>query len=104
MVQKALPVPLDAIYFAPFAVVAASEVYLLAGQVGEAGKFATRALELAKQKRERGYEAWALRVLGEIAAKRDPPDVQVAEAYARDALARATALGMRSLFKKQENT
>ena len=94
MVQKALPAPSDAIYFAPFAVVAASEVYLLAGQTGEAAKFGTRALELAKRKRERGYEAWALRMLGEIAASREPPDVQVAEAYYRDALARAEVLGM----------
>ncbi len=97
MVQKALPVPSDAIYFAPFAVVAASEAYLLAGQIDEADKFGTRALELAKRKRERGYEAWALRVLGAIAAKREPPDVQVAEACFRDALARSGALGMRPL-------
>jgi len=97
MVQKALPVPTDAIYFAPFAVVAASEVYLLAGQSDEAAKFGVRALELAKRKRERGYEAWALRMLGDIAASREPPDVQVAEAYYRDALSLASALGMRPL-------
>ena len=97
MVQKALPVPSDAIYFAPFAVVAASEVYLLGGQGDDAAKFGTRALELAKRKRERGYEGWALRMLGEIAARRDPPDLQVAEAYYRDALARALELGMRPL-------
>ena len=97
MIQKAIPVPSDAIYFAPFAVVAASEVYLLAGDMGESGRFGTRALELAKRKRERGYEAWALRVLGELAAKREPADVQVAEAYFRDALARSSALGMRPL-------
>ena len=102
MVQKALPVPTDAIYFAPFAVVAASEVYLLAGQAGEAARFGTRALELAKRKRERGYEAWALRILGEIAARREPPDFQVAEAYFRDALSRATALGMRPLAARSQ--
>ena len=97
MVQKALPAPTDAIYFAPFAVVAASEVYLLAGQAGEAAKFGARALELAQRKRERGYEAWALRMLAEIAAHRDPPDAQVAEAHYVDALNRAEALGMRPL-------
>jgi len=97
MVQKALPVPTDAIYFAPFAVVAATEVYLLAGHAGESAKFGTRGLELAKRKHERGYEAWALRILGEIAARREPADRQVAEAYYRESLERAMALEMRPL-------
>lgn len=97
MVQQALPVPTDAIYFAPFAVVAATEVYVLAGQRGDAEKFGARALELARRKRERGYEAWAMRVLGDIAASREPSDRAAAEVHYRDALSRANALGMRPL-------
>jgi class 3 adenylate cyclase/tetratricopeptide (TPR) repeat protein len=97
MVQKALPVPTDAIYFAPFAVVAASEVYLLAGQTSEANVFGARALELAKKKRERGYEAWAMRVLGELELTREPKNRDAARAQYLDALALADALSMRPL-------
>jgi hypothetical protein len=59
-----------------------------------------RALERARQRRERGYEAWALRLLGEIAVSRNPPDVHVAETYFRDALARGRALDMRPLVAR----
>ena len=44
------------------------EAYLLAGRREEANQAASRGLSLAREKRERGYEAWALRLLGEIAA------------------------------------
>ena len=47
--------------------------------------------------RERGNEAWALHLLGEIAAQHDPPDVATAEAHYRAAMALATELGMRPL-------
>lgn len=97
MIEKAQPVRSDAIYFAPFAVVAASEVLLLAGNVEAAASQGARALDLAKKKRERGYEAWTMRLLGEIAASREPTDVQVAEAYYCESLSRARDLGMRPL-------
>ena len=42
-------------------------------------------------------EAYALRLLGEIAAQRDPPEVAPAEDYFRQALALAEELGMRPL-------
>ena len=47
--------------------------------------------------KERGYEAHALRFLGEVAAQRQPPQVAQAEAYYRQALALAEELGMRPL-------
>ena len=49
------------------------------------------------QHKERGDEAWALRLLGEIAAHADPPDVEQAESHYRQALALADELGMRPL-------
>ena len=51
------------------------EAYLLAGRLGRgAATLARPALELARGHSERGNEAWALRLLGEIAAHRDPLD------------------------------
>jgi hypothetical protein len=46
---------------------------------------------------ERGYEAYALRLLGDIAAHRDPPESAPAVAHYRQALTPADALGMRLL-------
>jgi tetratricopeptide (TPR) repeat protein len=73
------------------------EAYLLADRVEEARNCADRALLLARQRGERGYEAWALRLLGEIAAHREHPDLAAAEAHYGDALALASELGMRPL-------
>ena len=46
-----------------------SEAYLLAGRDADGSAAAQRALDLARQPKERGQEAWALRLLGEIAHK-----------------------------------
>ena len=43
------------------------------------------------------YQAYALRLLGGIAAHRDPPESALAEAHYRQALALADELGMRPL-------
>lgn len=59
--------------------------------------FAGRALTLVRERGERGFEAWALRLLGEIAAHPQPPNVETAECRYRDALALATELGLRPL-------
>jgi hypothetical protein len=47
--------------------------------------------------RERGHEAYALRLLGDIAARREPPGVEQDEACYQQALALANELGMRPL-------
>ena len=44
------------------------EALFAAGRVDEARVAATRALDLARERGEQGHEAWALRLLGEIAA------------------------------------
>jgi tetratricopeptide (TPR) repeat protein len=74
-----------------------SEAYLLAGRLDEADTQAQRALEFSRAHQERGHEAYALRLLGEIAIHRDPPDIDQAEAHYRQALALAEELGMRPL-------
>jgi transcriptional regulator with AAA-type ATPase domain/tetratricopeptide (TPR) repeat protein len=68
----------------------------LAGRLDEAGALAARATALAREHRERGYEAMALRVAGEVALTRD--DVAAAETSLADARARAEALGMQPLL------
>jgi hypothetical protein len=52
---------------------------------------------LARDHLERGNEAHALRLLGEIAAHADPPEIGQSESYYREALALADELGMRPL-------
>jgi tetratricopeptide (TPR) repeat protein len=75
-----------------------SEAYLLAGREADARAAAQRALALARQHKERGHEAYTLRLLGEIAAREDPLDIGKAENHYRQALALAEELGMRPLI------
>src|SRR5262249_11754569 len=63
-----------------------SEAYLLAGRLEEASTHAREALVLARTRKERGNEAWALRLLGEIAAQHKPSQPESAEDYYRPAL------------------
>ena len=56
------------------------------------------ALALAREHQERGHQAYALRLLGDIAARREPPESESAEAHYRQALALAGELGMRPLL------
>jgi class 3 adenylate cyclase/tetratricopeptide (TPR) repeat protein len=74
-----------------------SEAYLLAGRMQEAVQFAERALDLAHAHKERGHEAWALRLLGEIVAHQERLEVAQAKAHYQQALALADELGMRPL-------
>jgi tetratricopeptide (TPR) repeat protein len=74
-----------------------SEAYLLAGRRNEAMQLAGRALDFARQHNELGNQAWVLRLLGEITAHRDPPEVDQAVAHYRQALALAEEFGMRPL-------
>jgi tetratricopeptide (TPR) repeat protein len=73
------------------------EAHRLAGRRDDALAVARRALDLAHRQKERGNEAWVLRLLGEVAARADPLDVKSAEEHYRQALARADELGMRPL-------
>ena len=73
------------------------EACLLVGRVEEAHRLAERLLTLSRDRKERGNQAWALWLLGEIAAQRRPPDAEQAEVHYRQALALAEELGMRPL-------
>jgi len=72
------------------------EAYLLAGCVEEADRLAQRGASRTPAATKCGewkHVPWWL--LGEIAMRRDPPDVAQAEAHYRQALALAEELGMR---------
>jgi class 3 adenylate cyclase/tetratricopeptide (TPR) repeat protein len=73
------------------------EAYLLAGRVEEAREVGTRAVALARERGERGHEAWAYHLLGETASHRDYADVATAEAHYASSTALALELGMRPL-------
>jgi tetratricopeptide (TPR) repeat protein len=73
------------------------EAHMLAGHLEEAHTLAERALALARGHQERGNQAYALRLLGEIAVRREPMEVALAEAHYREALTLAEELGMRPL-------
>ena len=70
---------------------------MLAGRLEEAHALAEHTLAHAREHQERGYQAYALRLLGDIAARRDPPESEQAEAHYQQALALAEELGMRPL-------
>jgi tetratricopeptide (TPR) repeat protein len=72
-------------------------VLLLADRLEEAHALVERALALAREHQERGNEAYALRLLGEIAAHRIPLEVEQAESHYRQALTLAEELSMRPL-------
>jgi transcriptional regulator with AAA-type ATPase domain/tetratricopeptide (TPR) repeat protein len=71
--------------------------YVIADRIDDARVSAARALALAREHQERGHEAWALRLQGEIALRSD-----FGEARDRldEALALATDLAMRPLVAR----
>jgi tetratricopeptide (TPR) repeat protein len=74
-----------------------SEGCRLVGRGEEAWQHARRALDLARQQKDRGDEAHALHQLGTVQANADPPDATQAEVHYRQAMALAEELGMRPL-------
>jgi tetratricopeptide (TPR) repeat protein len=74
-----------------------SEAYLLAGRTEDALERAQRALDASREFHQRGYQAYALRLLGDVVAQREPPDYERAEVYYQEALVLADELGMRPL-------
>jgi class 3 adenylate cyclase/tetratricopeptide (TPR) repeat protein len=82
----------------PRLIIQLGEGYLLGGRREEAVAEAQRALSIARDYKQRGMEAWTLRLLGEIDALRDPAEVEAAEAYYRQAIAIADDLAMRPLL------
>jgi class 3 adenylate cyclase/tetratricopeptide (TPR) repeat protein len=73
------------------------ESLLMAGRPEEAAECARRSLEHSRERSERGSEAWALRLHGEIHSHPDAIDPEKAEEHYRQALSLAEELGMRPL-------
>ena len=73
------------------------EAYLLADQVENARACADRAVTLVRGRGERGNEAWALRLLGDIASHHAHPGVATAAAHYGAAMILASELRMRPL-------
>jgi tetratricopeptide (TPR) repeat protein len=73
------------------------EAQMLAGRLEEAHALAEGALAHAREHQERGNEAYALRLLGEIAARRESSGSAQAEAFYCQALTLTEKLGMRPL-------
>jgi tetratricopeptide (TPR) repeat protein len=83
--------------FHSLAVVHFAEACMLADQPEEAFTSAERALAMTRERGERGHEAYALRLLAEIAARPESLDRETAHARYHEALTLATELGMRPL-------
>ncbi len=81
----------------PLRLVRLAEALVSAGRVETAFLLAVQAFELAQEQRERGHEAYALRLLGEVRATSDAPDLDKAEEHYHKALALAEQLAMRPL-------
>jgi tetratricopeptide (TPR) repeat protein len=74
------------------------EAYLLAGRTGEAARLAERAGQLAERHAERGNQAYALRLAGDIAARVGGSRSETAEGAYQKAIALAEELGMTPLL------
>jgi tetratricopeptide (TPR) repeat protein len=74
-----------------------SEAYLLAGRLEEAYQRAAHAVDLARQHRQRGTQAWALWLLGESTARQTSSEIESATDHYCQALALAEELGMHPL-------
>jgi class 3 adenylate cyclase/tetratricopeptide (TPR) repeat protein len=79
----------------PLILVKCGEIHLLAGERDQAVELAETALNLAREQNERANEAYARHLLAEIRATRG--DAEVAEGFYKQALERATELGMAPL-------
>jgi len=66
----------------------------------EAHDLAERALAQARERGERGYEAYALWLLGDVAARREQIEVETADRHYRRAIALAAELGMQPLLAR----
>jgi tetratricopeptide (TPR) repeat protein len=84
--------------FQALCILSLGEAQLLAGHLEEAHALAEGVLAHARAHQERGHEAYALRLLGDVAARRGPPESTQAEVHYQQALALADELGMRPLM------
>jgi class 3 adenylate cyclase/tetratricopeptide (TPR) repeat protein len=79
------------------ALVSLGEAHLAGGRLEDAAEMSGRALAFSLERKQPTDRAWALRLLGEVAFRGDPPEVSKAEDHYRQAAALAEELGMRPL-------
>jgi tetratricopeptide (TPR) repeat protein len=72
---------LDTVAYQALCSLPLGEAHLLAGRLEEAHAITERTLTLVRAHQERGHEAYALRLLGEIAARCEPPERTLAEVH-----------------------
>jgi tetratricopeptide (TPR) repeat protein len=87
----------ESVYFQALCQLPLGAAQLLAGRLEEAQTLAERVLALTREHGERGHEAYALHLLGEIAARHTPSRHEKAEGDYRQAHTLAEELGMRPL-------
>jgi tetratricopeptide (TPR) repeat protein len=73
------------------------EAFMRVDQLEDALAQGERALRLTQERGERGLEAWARWLLGEVASRRETPDVEGTAGQYRQALALADDLALRPL-------
>jgi class 3 adenylate cyclase/tetratricopeptide (TPR) repeat protein len=88
---------MDAVFLQALCHLSLGEAQVLAGRLEDAHALAERALALAREHQERNNQAYTLRLLGDIAARRESPARDQAEDHYRQALVLAEELGMRPL-------
>jgi tetratricopeptide (TPR) repeat protein len=91
---RALPVR---IFDTPASRIALGTGYVLAGRLDQAVEMASGVGELAAERGFRGTQARVSHLLGEISARRDPPEIAGADEHYGHALALAEELAMRPL-------
>jgi tetratricopeptide (TPR) repeat protein len=79
----------------PLRLTCLGEAHLAAGEYERALQRAEEALALSRRHKEKGQEVWIVHLLGEIAARRDPRDIEGAARFYRQAISAADVLGMR---------
>jgi tetratricopeptide (TPR) repeat protein len=84
--------------FYSLTIVRLAEACNLAGERDEAMTYIRRAVSLTRERGERGSEAYAVRLLADIALRPGPPDVEMVESPYRQAIGLAEQLGMRPLI------
>jgi tetratricopeptide (TPR) repeat protein len=85
------------IVFEPLRQTQLGETLLRAGQIAEAATAAKMAVKVAREHAERGHEAWALRLLGDVSLAEDVPRLEPAGHRYRESLTLGEELGMRPL-------
>jgi tetratricopeptide (TPR) repeat protein len=95
MIARTAVGPGHALFDDPVGLAWIAEAHLALGRHDEAAALAARALEVTRARGQRGHEAWALRALAEVAARRG--GAGEAEARYLEALGLAATLGMRPL-------